>query len=264
MFRNSLIVLAFLVFIPNFLKAQQEEMLIEPMIPGSQCRFAFENPKGSVNITGYDGTVVLVKGRQRDSYTGSTGNQGSLKLLQSYQFNLSAEVRENEILLKCETFNRTVDFDIMIPRNFSLNVSSADNGQITILRLDGEIEARNTNGNIDARNVSGPVVLSTVFGEARVAFSKINPGKPSMITSYDGNVEVTLPGDSNIDVSVKTAKGKILTDLDLKTQVRGTSITENGKTRIYKQDESLKARLNKGGTEIILSSYYGDITIKSN
>jgi hypothetical protein len=263
MFKKLLSATLFLLCSIAIVNAQEEELIIDPLNPGGQCRFSFENPKGSVNITGYDGSVVMVKGQLRDSQADKNGAEGSLRTIKPYQFNLSAEVKESEILLRCESFNRTVDFDILVPRNFALNISSADNGQVSVLRIDGEIDARNPNGNIIIQNVPGPVVISTVFGEARVAFSSITTDKPSMITSYDGDVEVILPGESDADFSVKTARGELITDLDLKMQKRQTQVVSNAGIRTYKQEESIKARLNKGGTEFILSSYYGNISIKS-
>lgn len=259
---KTIISLIIILFSSVALTAQEEEMIIEPLNKDAQYRFSFENPKGSVNITGYDGSVVIVQGKLRDQPV-NRPDEGDLKIIQPYRFNLSAEAKETEILLKCESFNRTVDFDIMVPRKYDLKVASNDNGQVSVLRIDGEIDVRNPNGNIIIQNVTGPVVASTIFGEARIMFSSLPAHKPSMITSYNGNIEILLPEESDIDFAVKTARGELITDLDLKMQKRETAVVSTADARTYRQEEAVKARLNKGGTEFILNSYYGNISIKS-
>jgi hypothetical protein len=260
---KNIIALIILLFLTTTLPAQEEEMIIEPLHKAEQCRFIFENPKGSVNITGYDGSVIIVKGQLREQQTDKITPEGNLRVIQPYRFNLSAEVDENEVLLRCESFNRTVDFDIMVPRRYGIKVASNDNGQLTILRIDGEIDARNPNGNIIIQNVSGPVIASTIFGEARIMFSSPPADKPSMITSYNGNIEIRIPKESDVDFAVKTARGELITDLDLRTQKREIKVVSTAIKRIYNQDEAVKARLNKGGTEFILNSYYGNISVKA-
>jgi hypothetical protein len=263
MLRVFIVGLLFMMLSPGIGKAQEEEMIIEPLMQGNSCRFVFDNSKGSINIIGYDGGVVIVNGKLRDSQSAGLINTGSLRKLEPYRFNLSAEVKETEIVLKCESYNRTVDFDILVPRSFSLSIASQDNGQITILGTDGEIEARNPNGSINAENITGPVVLNTVFGKSRVVFSRVPTGKLSMIKSYDGDVEIVLPGGSSADFSLKTARGEIFTDLDLKTVKRETKVSTERNKRIYEQEEWFRAKLNKGGTEFIISTYYGNISLKS-
>ena len=262
---NLKIILYFVLFLFStvVVTAQDEELIIEPLNKATPCRFTFENPKGSVNITGYDGSVIIVKGQLRDQQPAKSSSSGNMKVLQPYRFNLSADVDENDILLKCESFNRTVDFDIMVPRKYSLNIASDDNGQVSVVRIEGEIEVRNPNGNIIIQNIYGPVVASTIFGEARIMFSKPPASKPSMITSYNGNIEIIIPGESNVDFAVKTAQGELTTDLELKRQKRETVVVSKANVRTYKQDEAVIARLNKGGTELILDSYYGNISIRS-
>ncbi len=113
---------------------QNEQLIIRLTNPGLPGYLAFDNPKGSVKITGYDGQVILVNATQRYSANAKQNNTG-LHKIEAKAFDISAEEKNNQVSLVCMSNNKTVDFDIKIPRKFSLKISSFDNGKIEIIRV---------------------------------------------------------------------------------------------------------------------------------
>ncbi|HUS86145.1 MAG TPA: hypothetical protein VMW76_02805 [Bacteroidales bacterium] len=253
-----------LLFTLQGLTAQEEEIIIDPKSNGVPCRFIFENPKGSVEITGYDGGMIIVQARPRFSRIGNSGTTEGLTRIPVHQMNLSASVKEGEVVLTCESDNRTIDFTILVPRDFSLKVGSKDYGEIKIVRIDGEIEANNPGGNISVENIRGPVVLTSVAGNVMARFASIDNDRPSMMTSFDGNIDVSVPEEVCLTFNLKSQKGEVLTDLDIKMAKREPRIGSQGEARIYQQDDWSTGHLNRGGTEFIISTYYGNIVIKGN
>ena len=117
----------------------------------------FTNNKGSIKVTGYNGDVILITGVTRFPV------ESASKISENEIF--SADEKNNRITIFRSEPNRTIDFDLKIPRNFSMRVSSLDNGTIEIININGDIEASNPAGDIILENIAGSAVVSTVSGK---------------------------------------------------------------------------------------------------
>lgn len=239
----------------------QSEQLTINLSPSSlQGVLTFENPKGSIKVTGYDGDVILVTGtlRYKDP---QKDNNGMHRIVQN-DINLFAEANGNNVTLQCTTTGKTVDFDIKAPANISLKLKSLDNGNIDIININGEIEIENANGDISLENISGSAVLSSVYGKISAVFRKVNPNSPMMFTSLEGDVSITFPESVNAILKIQNEKGEILSDFDIKPVKRQPVIKTVENTKIYSLEDWVVGSINKGGPEYIFKSYNGNIVIR--
>jgi hypothetical protein len=220
----------------------------------------FENPKGSIKVTGYDGDVILITGTLRFKDPEKADN-GMHRIIKN-ALNIWAEAEENNINLMCATSGKTVDFDIKVPDNFSLKLKSLDNGNVDIININGEIEIENANGDISLENISGSAVLSSVYGKISAVFRKVDPGSPMMFTSLEGSISVTFPESINATFKIQVEKGEILSDFDMKPVKRQPVVTTVESTRIYTLEDWVVGLINKGGPEYIFKSYNGNIVIR--
>lgn len=260
MFRKCFTLAALCAVIPLTALCQSEQLTINLSPSSLPAVLAFENPKGSIKVTGYDGDVILVTGtlRYKDP---QKDNNGMHRILKN-DINLFAEANGNNVTLQCNTTGKTVDFDIKTPANISLKLKSVDNGNIDIINIKGVIEIENANGDISLDNISGSAVLSSVYGKISAVFRKVNPDSPMMFTSLEGDISITFPESINAILKIQNEKGEILSDFDIKPVKRQPVIKTVESTRIYSLEDWVVGTVNKGGPEYIFKSYNGNIIIR--
>ena len=240
---------------------QSEQLVINLSSTSIPGLFTFENPKGSIRVTGYDGEVLLASGTLRYREEEKTLSNG-LRRIEQNALDISAEVKGNNILLICRTTGKTVDFDIKIPRNFSLKLRSLDNGNVEVININGEIEVENANGNISLENIAGSAVLSSVHGRISAVFREVNPASPMMFTSFEGDVTITFPASINARLKMKSEKGEILSDFDIQPVKRQPVVKNVEDTRIFSLEDWVVGSINAEGPEYIIKTYNGNISIR--
>ena len=138
--------------------------------------------KGSVNVTGYAGDLVVVRASMRYRTDESTSDDINIYL--------GAVENNNRIVVNVAPRYRTIDLDILVPEEFSVRLRNDDSGVISIEHLSGEIEVSNLNGDILLTDISGSAVLDTVDGNIKAQFKDIPPGVPMAFSTIEGNIEV--------------------------------------------------------------------------
>jgi DUF4097 and DUF4098 domain-containing protein YvlB len=153
---------------------------------------------------------------------------------------------------------------ITVPPDTSLQLKST-NGSITVSGVTGDIEANTTNGHVTLDHVSGTVVTDSHNGPVKVVMDRVTAGKPISFSSFNGDIDVTLPADFKANLKLRAARGDIYSDFEIQLQP-GQVMTEksdspNGKFRV-RLDRSIAGTLNGGGTEATFSTYNGKILIR--
>ncbi|MGE5419209.1 MAG: DUF4097 family beta strand repeat-containing protein [Chloroflexota bacterium] len=243
------------------LKAQNEQLIINPPTGQEERFFIFENPKGSVKITGYDGDLIVVTASLRFPESEKTV-AGGLHKIEQNPVDMRAEVNGRNVLLLSSAAGKTVDFDIKIPMWFSLNVKSLDNGNVELLNVSGVIEVVNNNGNITLENITGAAVLSSVYGKISASFREVKPGAPMMFTSFEGDITVALPSTVNANLRMKSDKGGIYSDFNIQPVKRQPVVRQTENTAVYSLEDWTTGSINNGITDFVLKTYSGNITLK--
>lgn len=261
MIKQLLIIVLILTGISSKIFCQSEQLIInvtQALLPGQMI---FENPKGSIKVTGYDGEVILVTGTLRFKDVEKTIDNGMRRIVQN-PLDISAEVNGNNVILQCKTTGKTVDFDIKMPRNFSLKLKSLDNGIVEIVNINGEIEVENNDGDILLENISGSAVLNSVYGKISAVFREVDPDTPMMFTTFEGDITITFPETINANLKMKSERGEILSDFDIKPVKKQPVVKKVENTRIYSLEDWAVGSINAGGPEYIIKNYNGDIYLR--
>ena len=231
------------------LYSQSEQLLVNLPATAIPCLVTFENPKGSVKVTGYDGGVMIITGTSRFQ-TGEKTTLNGLHKIEQNSIGISAEVNGNNVMVLTGSTGKTVDFDIKVPRKTSMKIKSLDNGSVEIFNVSGEVEVENQNGDILLENVAGSAVLSSVYGKISANFTEVNPQSPMMFTSFEGDITLTFPARINANLKLKSEKGEILTGFDLKPIARQPVVKKIGDKEIYTLGSWVLGSLNSGGLNI--------------
>jgi len=222
---------------------------------------------GGVTVRGYDGKDVLIDARLReDAKQSERRSRDGLRRIANTSTGLTVEEDDN-VMRVSASHNRDVDLIVQVPSRTNLKLSCVNDGDIVVENVSGDVEASNTNGAVTLTGVSGAVVAHAFNEDLKVTFARVPPGKPMSFSSFNGDIDVSLPSAVKATVKLQTANGEILTDFDLTMQPNVVQRTEEpdqakgGKYRV-KIDKVMMGTINGGGPEYFFKNYNGDIRIR--
>lgn len=236
--------------------------------PSSPASVKISTFRGSISVAGHNGPEVIVEAQVRTKMIekrSSSDKAKGMKLIQIGGTGLSVTEENNEVRIKVESLRHAVDLTIQVPHSCSLKVSAFNDGDINVENVSGELEITNHNGGISLTGISGHAVANTFNGELLVTFNKIDPDKPMAFSTFNGDVDVTFPGDIKADVKMKSEMGDIYSDYEIQIVQQQTQKQEGkdeeGKYRIS-FDKTVHGKINGGGPEYTFKNYNGDIFIR--
>ncbi len=252
---------------PTFAQNATGEQIIIPLsTPGEPGLINVGHIKGSIFVMGYDGEAVIVNASARRMGAGNPDNlqNNGLKRITSNLIQLSAQEKDNEVIIETNSHRHTIDLDIRIPYHFALRLKTYHNGKIHVKNVSGEMEVSNMNGDVLLEEISGSAVVNTIDGHITVTFVEVTPEIPMAFTSIEGKIDVTFPPDINASVKMKSDNGEIFSDFDIEMEKRKIQVDKSDQTGLYKVslDEWVNGQINGGGPEILFKTLEGDIYIR--
>jgi len=154
-----------------------------------------------------------------------------------------------------------------VPAQTSINVKAMFGGNMTIENIAGDIEAENFNGQVNISNASGSVVAHSMNGKITVSLNRVPSDKSMSFSTFNGDVDVTLPADTKARFKMRTDFGEIYTDFDVKMEANAPPVVEEekdkkGKTRRrVRVDGTQSGTINGGGPEMQFTTFNGRILI---
>jgi DUF4097 and DUF4098 domain-containing protein YvlB len=209
---------------------------------------------GSITVRGYNGREVLVDTKGGGEPRREAPHEG-LHRIDAGSSDLTIESENNVVSISQRSF-QSGDITVQTPVNTTVKVKTMNGGSITIEGIAGDTEAQNLNGAVTVRNASGSVVASTLNGAVTVVLAKAAAGKPMSFSSLNGNVDVTLPPDIHADFALKTLRGEIYSDFDVKL---GPSAKPAGEGKVQSRRSGA---VNGGGPEFQFRTLNGNIYIR--
>ncbi len=222
---------------------------------------------GSIHVSGYSGKSVVVDaaGRAATNRRPAAPESGGLKRLSAgTSLNLTVEEKNNNVEISTDSPTRLIDLTIKVPQNFSLRISTVNNGDISVENVSGELEINNVNGSITLKQVSGSAVATTVNGNLIATFNKVTSGAPMAFSTLNGKVDVTFPGNVKVALKMKSERGEVYSDFDVavdKSPAKVNRTSENGLTRLSTDDWTY-GKVNGGGAGVMMKTFNGNIYLR--
>jgi len=223
---------------------------------------------GGITVKGYAGKEVIVEARvENDERRNSRAEAKGLKRIPNTSTGLSAEEENNVISLSTGSVFRDVDVVLQVPSRTSLMLKTINDGDVIVERVEGEIEVNAINGDVTITQVSGSVVAHATNGDMKVTMQSAAPDKPMSFTSFNGDVDVTLPADLKANIVLKSDHGEIYSDFEIRMDPSANKPvveTTPGKKSKYRVtvEQTMRGTLNGGGPEIQFKTVTGDIYIR--
>lgn len=261
------IVLICLSIIAINMQAQEnisEQLVIPLSNPGQVGELKVRLIHGSITVTGYSGKEVIIDALLKQKKISKSQKNGLTKI-SSGTLNLSAEERNNKVTIGSNSNQQSINLTIKVPQNFSLNLSAVNDGDIVVDNVNGEFEIKNVNGEITMTNISGSVNANTTNGELKVSFNKIDANTNMALSSFNHDIDISLPKGTKASVKAKSDNGDIYTDFDMALEKRKPEVENNTRSNSYrvKIEQWVYGKINGGGPEITMKSFNGDIIVRA-
>jgi hypothetical protein len=142
-----------------------------------------------------------------------------------------------------------VEYTLMVPRTARLDGIDLVNGNLTVVGVEGGLEAETVNGTISIRACAGGADLDTVNGAIEAYVDRLEQGETLELESVNGQLDLYLTGSVGADLRAESVNGRL--DNDLGFDVR--------KGKYVGSDFS--GRIAGGGAEVSLETVNGPITV---
>lgn len=222
---------------------------------------------GSIKVTSHatnDVTVSFTNTGNKKQSRGPETKNGMKKITGGAGYGIVATEKNNKVEIGTENPNHDVNLHVTVPKNFSLKLSTINDGDIEVENVIGNHEISNINGSVNMRNVGGSVVANTLNEDINISFTSVKPNTPMAFTNLNGDINLSLPATTKFDVKTRSENGNVYTDFDIQVATGAEAAKTTKKNGYYKvsKDNSIKGKVNGGGSEIIMTTMNGDITIK--
>jgi hypothetical protein len=174
-----------------------------------------------------------------------------------------------------------VNVSIQVPAATSLVLRAVNGGEVSVTGVTGSIEVNNVNGRIRLTDVGGPVIAHATNGDVFATLRQLPAGKPMAFTSFNGDVDVTLPAAAKATLKMRSDRGDVYTDFDVQmTQApprsgsspgdarrddpRGRDRDDSKEKAKYRleMDRSIYGTVNGGGPDFELRTFNGEIYLR--
>jgi DUF4097 and DUF4098 domain-containing protein YvlB len=170
----------------------------------------------------------------------------------------------------------SVSITIQVPAATSLVLRAVNGGEVTVEGVTGSIEVNNVNGSIALTDVGGPVIAHATNGRVVATLKQVAAGKPMSFTSFNGNVDVTLPASAKANLKLRSDRGDVYTDFEVQTtqapprtqqgdssRDRGRNDSRGNARYRLEMDRSIYGTINGGGPDFELRTFNGNIYLRS-
>ncbi len=153
------------------------------------------------------------------------------------------------------------DFVIAVPRDAEIEVSTVNDGEISVLGVHGDFDVSNVNGGIELHDLRGSGRVHTVNGPITAHFSR-SPRAVSDFKTINGDVEVFFPADLSADLELKSRFGELWSEFDIAPlAVPPAERRTEGDTTVIELGAPM-VRVARGGPRLSFETLNGDVLIR--
>ena len=268
---SSLAVTACLAFLSTALAAQPSpQRIVVPLSsPDKPATVELSLVNGCATVEAYPGKEVIVLAETPEA-AAETGRDGApkaaagMRRLPNSSLGLTVEEESNEVRIQSSSWHREANLRLQVPVHTSLRLSCVNDGDILVRGVEGEHELQNVNGAIEITDVRGSVVASTTNGDVKVVLTHVDAGKAMAFSSFNGDVDITLPAAAKANVRLRSDQGEIFSDFDVAIDQTPPQVREERSGNRYRIEieQELRGSIGGGGPEFHFKTFNGNIYLR--
>jgi hypothetical protein len=249
--------------------------------PASASTLCLYNISGNVKVEGYAGDKVLIEVDLRltaksEEYLEEGKKEFRLEfedavdtltayIAEPYDSRPNRQWRRNWDNTRNIHYRYNLNFTVKVPYAMNLNVSTVNEGDVSVKDVTGSLSVHNVNGDIAIANAKdGAINASTVNGDVIVNHISAPPSEARYHT-INGKLDITYPANLSADLSFKSMNGSFYTDFEevayLPIRVTKTEEKKASGT-IYKLNKGTDVRIGNGGKSYRFETLNGNVYIK--
>jgi DUF4097 and DUF4098 domain-containing protein YvlB len=217
-------------------------------------------PGGAVGLENINGDVSVEVWERSEVRVYAVKKASSQELLDGLKIDVEANGNAVQIETRYpssrrghddgQTFTK-VEYTLSIPRQADVDDIELVNGNLTVVGVEGSVQAESVNGTIVVRDGFGNASLSTVNGGIELYAERLGSGDSVDLESVNGTVNLFLGASAGADVRAETVNGEIRNDFGLHVN----------KHKYVGAD--LRGTIGGGGARVDLETVNGGITVHS-
>ncbi len=253
-----------LVAFPYLTKAQDavNERLVIPLSnPGERVTIEAGLVNGNITITPYDGNEVIIQATAPEEKRNTETTSNGMKKISMASFDVSAEEQDNEVEISTNSWQRKIHLEISTPKNTDLRVNTV-HGKINVSGLNGKLEVSSVNGGINFKDIGGSIISNTVNGDIRGNFLSVTSGEPMSFVTLNGDVDITFPASIKALAKMKSERGDVYTDFDMKVERTKPKVEQRSDTYRVSIESWVTGTINGGGPEYTFKNMHGTIYLR--
>ncbi len=165
----------------------------------------------------------------------------------------------------CRGCQLTVQFDVTIPSGSQIEVSTVNDGKVTVDGVTGVVSARNVNGPVEVAGAQRCGRLKSINGPVRVTLTQ-PPNRDCELETINGDITVEMPADSSVDLALELFNGNLHSEFEVEPLATTPRVKKSrkGTTLRYQVSQAGGLRIGNGGPSFSVKSLNGDIKINKN
>ncbi len=266
----------------GLIQAEKSEKIsrILELSPEKQTLY-LKNLNGSVTINGSDENVIGLNAEKLITSDNSEGvNTGFQEVQLSIEevddgYFIFTDIPCNKVDLEnkrinyCqyewEDYDFEMNLELSVPGNINIDVSTINNGIVSLTNITGNISATNVNGPVYLEHVSGLVEAMTVNGEMLVEFDA-QPLSGSTFKTVNGSIELIGPADLSAEIDFSSMHGDFYTNYADVVQLPNRFVKTSDKKNIkstYEISSLPLIRIGRGDHKLSFETLNGDIYLRN-
>lgn len=264
--KKTLATLFCLTLVGSFVAAQPQSFVVPLSNPGQPVVLEASVMMGSISVVGYEGSEVQVEvtfEEEMDEEFEEEGREG-LRRIPSSSGGVTVEEKNNKVEIGTDWSNEEIHLEIKVPHRTSVHLGGINGDFVKVEGLTGAHELSHTNGEITAKNMRGSVIANTTNGDVTVELVEIDPDTPMSFSSFNGDVEVTLPASVRATLYMQSGQGDVYTDFDVQLQPTQPKVTQEHEGSGYRvrMEKAVEGTIGGGGPEMRFKTFNGDIILR--
>lgn len=144
------------------------------------------------------------------------------------------------------------DLEVRVPRRMRISAGTVS-GDVRVSGMTMAVRAASVSGDVrlERLRAASEVSATTVSGDVTASLESVADGTELQMKSVSGDVSISMPAGTGLDLEMSTVSGDLTSDFDLAMQGRFN------RRRIH-------AQINNGGSDLRVSTVSGDVRLARN